>query len=82
MFFAFLLGLGYAIIGIGISIILFPEDPAIVSIAFIAIMFYPSINTLLRQEEEIEATKESFNLIGFFKEHKYVFRVYILFPLK
>jgi len=62
-------------------VILFPEDPTIVAIAFIAIMFYPSINTLLKQEEEIEATKETFSLIEFFREHKHVFRVYILFFL-
>jgi len=79
--FAFIIGMGYAIIGIGISVILFPEDPAIVSIAFIALMFYPTINTLLKQEEEIEATKDTFNLGEFFREHKHAFRVYILFFL-
>lgn len=81
LIFALLLGFGYAVIGIGVSVILFPEDPAIVSLAFISLMFYPSINTLLKQEEEIEATKDTFSLREFFGEHKHMFRVYILFFL-
>ena len=81
LFFAFILGLAYAVIGIGIAVILFPEDPAIVSLAFITIMFYPTINKLVKQEEETEATKDTFSLKEFFLEHKDVFRVYILFFL-
>jgi uncharacterized membrane protein SpoIIM required for sporulation len=81
LIFALILGFSYAVIGIGVSVILFPEDPAIVSLAFISLMFYPSINILLKQEEEIEATKDTFNLKDFFSEHKNVFGVYILFFL-
>lgn len=76
--FAFLLGFAYSVIGIGLSVILFPEDPAIVSIAFISIMVYPTINKLLRQEEEIESKKDTFSLITFFQEHKDIFWVYTL----
>ena len=76
--FAFILGFAYSIIGIGISIILFPEDPAIVAIAFISIMIYPTMNRLLKQEEEIEATSPEFSLTSFFGKHKDIFKVYIL----
>ncbi len=75
-FYSFILGLCYAIIGIGIAVILFPEDPAIVSVAFIAIMFYPTINSLMKQEEELESEKEELNIFLFFKDHQSIFKVY------
>lgn len=75
--YAFLLGLGYSIIGIGASVILFAEDPAIVSVAFIAIMFYPTINALMREEEDIESEKEETGFISFFRDHQNIFKVYV-----
>ncbi len=75
-FYAFLLGIGYAVIGIGSALILFPEDPAIVSIAFIAIMFYPTINALMKEEERIEAEKEELSFLTFFRDHQGIFKVY------
>ncbi len=79
--YALLLGLCYSVIGIGASVILFPEDPAIVAVAFIAIMIYPTLNKLLKQEEEIESKKEEFHPIRFLMEHRYVIYVYGLFFL-
>lgn len=78
-FFAFLMGLSYSVIGIGLAVLLFPEDPALVAVAFISIMFYPTISKLMRQEEIIETEREEFNLFVFLKDHKYVFAVYMLF---
>lgn len=43
---SFLLGLGYAIIGIGCAVLLFPEDPAVVAVAFTAILFIPLIRSM------------------------------------
>jgi len=77
-FYAFILGLAYTIIGIGISVILFPEDPAVFGIAFIAIMVYPTINTLMGIEEEIESKIERFSVLGFFRDHQDIFKVYTL----
>lgn len=74
--YAFLLGLCYSIIGIGAAVLLFPEDPAIVSLAFIAIIFYPTINALMKEEEELETKRKEFNPILFFKDHKDIFKVY------
>ena len=76
--FAFILGVSYSIIGIGTSIILFPEDPAIVAVAFISIMILPTLNKLLKEEEEIESQKDEFNLFIFLRDHKYIFLIYIL----
>ncbi len=75
-FYAFLLGLGYSVIGIGAALILFPDDPAIVSIAFIAIMFYPTINSLMKQEEMIEAEKKETSFLSFFRDHQDILKVY------
>ena len=76
--YAFLLGFGYSVIGIGASVLLFPEDPAIVAIAFIAIMFYPTINALMKEEEELESEKEESGFFSFFTDHKSIFKVYAL----
>jgi uncharacterized membrane protein SpoIIM required for sporulation len=80
-YYAFILGLAYSIIGIGIAVLLFPEDPAIVAVALISLMFYPTLKKLLALEEKEEAKNLKFNLIDFFKDHQYIFKVYILFFL-
>jgi hypothetical protein len=76
--YAFLLGFGYSVIGIGAALLLFPEDPTIVAIAFIAIMFYPTINALMKEEEELESEKEESSFFSFFTDHKSIFKVYAL----
>ena len=80
--YAFMLGAGYAFIGIGASVLLFPEDPAIVAVAFISLMFYPTVNSILRQEEEIESQiEEEFRLHTFIRDHHNSFKIYSLFFL-
>jgi uncharacterized membrane protein SpoIIM required for sporulation len=76
--YSLLLGIAYGIIGIGIAVLLFPEDPAIVAVALISLMIYPTINKLLKQEEAIESEKQEFNLFVFLKDHRYVFLIYLL----
>lgn len=76
--YALFLGIAYSVIGIGLAVLLFPEDPAIVAVALISIMFYPTINKLMKQEEQIEGEKKEFNLIVFLRDHKYVFVIYML----
>jgi uncharacterized membrane protein SpoIIM required for sporulation len=78
-YFAFILGVAYAIIGIGIAVLLFPEDPALVTVAMISLMFYPTLKKLISIEEFDEATQG--NIFSFLKEHKYIFKIYILFFL-
>jgi len=79
--FALILGIAYSIIGISIAVILFPEDPAIVAVALIALMFYPTLKTLMKIEAEEEAQNLRFNFLDFFNDHKYIFKIYILFFL-
>ncbi|MBI2140774.1 stage II sporulation protein M [Candidatus Woesearchaeota archaeon] len=77
-FYALLLGAAYGTIGIGAAVLLFPEDPAIVAVAFTALMMYPSINAILRQEEAIEAQNDEIRLMTFMKDHQNSFKVYSL----
>jgi len=77
-FYALLLGICYSVIAIGASILLFPEDPAIVAVAFTALIILPTLSILLKQEEGIESKKDDFNLVNFYVDHKDVFKVYIL----
>lgn len=79
--FALILGISYSIIATGISVLLFPEDPALVIVALISLMFYPTLKKLLRQEEIQETQNQAFSLADFFRDHKYIFKIYILFFL-
>ncbi|MBD3164274.1 hypothetical protein GF323_03675 [Candidatus Woesearchaeota archaeon] len=76
--YALLLGIAYSVIGIGLAVLLFPEDPALVAVALISIMFYPTINKLMKQEESIETEQKEFNFMVFLKDHRYVFMIYML----
>ena len=73
------LGLSYGIVGIGLAVLLFPEDPAIVAVALISLLSYPTISNLMKEEEKIESKKEEFNIFMFLKDHKYIFIIYMLF---
>jgi len=53
-FYAFALGIFYSIIGILLAKLLFPQDPALVSVAFIAILMLPELIKLFSLEERRE----------------------------
>lgn len=76
--YALILGACYSVIGIGASILLFPEDPAIVAVAFISLMIIPTLSQLLKKEEEIESKNNDFSLINFYLDHKEVFMIYLM----
>ncbi|MBI2138959.1 stage II sporulation protein M [Candidatus Woesearchaeota archaeon] len=76
--YALVLGAAYATIGIGAAVLLFPDDPAIVAVAFIALIVYPTLSKLLKEEEEKEARNEEFAPITFIKDHENSFQVYTL----
>ncbi len=85
--YALLLGIGYAIIGIGCAVLLFPEDPAIVAVAFTAILFLPLLRQVLITEEDEECAKariegaDKFSIIQFFKDHNEIFKIYLFYFL-
>ncbi|MBR9692073.1 stage II sporulation protein M [Candidatus Woesearchaeota archaeon] len=75
--YAFLMGLSYSIIGIFSAMFLFPADPGLAAIAFTSLLILPSLNKLLSIEENQAARKKKFDLIGLFKDHNDIFRVYV-----
>lgn len=78
VFFAFILGFAYALISIGTAIILFPEDPAIVAVAFTAILIIPTVSKMFREAEFIESKRSGSSLLLFLKDHKNIFLIYAL----
>src|SRR3989338_4354913 len=74
--YAFIMGFAYSIIGMASALFLFPEDPALVAVAFTSLLIVPSLNKLFSIEENKEAREQTFNLIGLFKDHIDLFNVY------
>ena len=52
--FAFLLGTGYSAIGLLIASTLFPSDPALVALAFTALLLLPELDKIFSIEERQE----------------------------
>lgn len=76
--FALILGVAYALIGIGTAVILFPEDPAIVAVAFTAILIIPTVNKIFKEAEYVEGRRKQSSLLLFFKDHWRIFIIYAL----
>jgi len=79
--FSFLLGIGYSVVGIGAAVILFPNDPALVAVAFTSLIMLPTLRKLLLQEKKLESLNERFNLVTFFRDHRHIFFIYTLYFL-
>ncbi len=58
--FAFVLGVCYAILGIGSALLLFPRQPGLAAVAFTSLLSLPSLNKLLTVEEK-QAARERDN---------------------
>ena len=74
---AFLMGVSYAVLGIVAAMLLFPDNPGIPAIAFTTLLIVPSITKLLSIEANQAARRNKFDLIGLFKDHNDIFRIYI-----
>lgn len=73
---AFFLGFLYSIIGLISAKLIFPANVGLMSLAFTSILLIPSLNTLLRMEENVEIREEKLSLKQLFKDHKDIFKVY------
>lgn len=76
--YAFLLGITYSAIGIGASVLLFPQDPALISVMIISILFLPSLYKLSIVAEEEQKKEEGllrsiYNQKQFIKVYFYAF---------
>lgn len=80
-FYAFLMGLGYSIIGIATAIFLFGGSPVSIglsSIAFTSLLIVPSLNKLFSIEAKQAAESSDYNFITkIFKNHADITKVYI-----
>ena len=52
---AFVQGFAFSIIAIGLASVLFHDDPALVTVAFTALLLYPTVSKLLKEEQEAMA---------------------------
>lgn len=78
--FAFLIGMIYTAIGILAAWIVFPRSQGIASIAFISMLFIPSLNSILRIEEEQDCSRanKKFTLGQIFKDHADILEIYFM----
>lgn len=74
---AFTLGFIYSVIGLISARLIFPSSMGLMSVAFTSIMLIPSLNTLLKLEENVEIRENKLSIKQLFKDHKDIFKVYI-----
>ncbi|NOZ80885.1 MAG: stage II sporulation protein M [DPANN group archaeon] len=79
--YAFLLGIAYSILGITLSKMLFPKDPALVAVAFTSIFLLPSLYKLFSIEEHTEKKERVFSLKNLYQDNKEFIRVYLFLAL-
>jgi uncharacterized membrane protein SpoIIM required for sporulation len=74
---SFILGFIYTIIGILSAKLIIPSYAGAMSIAFTSILLVPSLNTLLREEENIEVREKKLHLGLLFKDHIDIIKTYL-----
>ncbi|MEK6900702.1 MAG: stage II sporulation protein M [Nanoarchaeota archaeon] len=75
--YAFLLGLGYSIIGIIIASILFPGDPALVAVAFTSMLLIPELYKIFSIEERQESMERKVSLRALWRDDIEIVRIYL-----
>lgn len=79
--FMFVLGIVYAVLGIVAAIILFPQDPALVAVAFISILALPTLYKLFSREVKKEGEERKFSIINLFKDNWSTIKIYLFLSL-
>ena len=75
--FAFILGIVYSIIGILISSVLFPGDPALVAVAFTSLLLLPELYKIFSIEERKERMEQHVSFRTLLKDDTDIIRIYI-----
>jgi uncharacterized membrane protein SpoIIM required for sporulation len=75
-YFSFLLGFIYAELGIISALLIFPEDPSLISIGFISVLIIPSLNMLLSIETTQDEEQKGINILQIFKDHYDILIIY------
>ena len=79
--YGFLLGAGYAILGLVIAQLLFPADPALVAVAFTSLMLLPELYKIFSIEERQLSAEKKFNLWKLINDNFDFMRVYLFILL-
>ena len=75
--YAFILGVIYSIIGILIASVLFPGDPALVAVAFTALLLLPEMYKIFSIEERQESVEQKVNMRELWKDDIGVVKIYL-----
>lgn len=75
--YAFILGVVYSIIGILIARVLFPGDPALVSVAITSLLILPELYKIFSIEERKESMAQGVSLRGLWRDDLDIVRVYV-----
>ncbi len=73
---AFFLGFIYSLIGLISAKLIFPSSIGLMSVAFTSLLLIPSLNLLLRLEENVEIREKKLSLKLLIRDHKDIFKVY------
>ncbi|MBI4451056.1 stage II sporulation protein M [Candidatus Woesearchaeota archaeon] len=73
----FLLGIAYSVIAISFALFLFPDDPALVAVALVAILSFPSLAGLSRDDEERERKEHVLSFRHIVQDNKAFLFVYV-----
>ncbi|RME53354.1 stage II sporulation protein M [Candidatus Woesearchaeota archaeon] len=76
--YAFIVGIVYSVVGIFLAKLLFPEDPALVSVAFISLLILPELYKLFSTEERKEKAERRITLKNLYKDNKDLLRLYLV----
>ncbi len=74
--FAFLLGIGYSLIGIVLARFLFPQDPALVAVAFTSLLLLPELYKIFTIEERQERMEKKFSFKHLLRDDFDIMKIY------
>ena len=75
--YAFILGVIYSVVGILLSSILFPGDPALVAVAFTSLLLLPELYKIFSIEERRESVEKKVTLRALWRDDIDIVRIYI-----
>ncbi len=75
--YAFLLGLGYSIVGILVASILFPGDPALVAVALTSMLLLPELYKIFSIEERQQRIEQKVSFGALWRDDIEVVRIYV-----
>ncbi|RMF55135.1 stage II sporulation protein M [Candidatus Woesearchaeota archaeon] len=80
-YFAFLLGLTYSVIGIGLAVFIFPQSPGIASLAFTSLLLLPSLYRLITIDEIKESSEQRFSWQKLWQDNKNFIKIFLFLML-